>query len=244
MALSKEVKQKRLEESRRKKWNETHKIIDGVDYKLCSRCNEWLPSTQEYFHKNSSNGIDCLFPYCKECNIKKSQKLWRYNINGFRDKNKKFSKKRYHSIPEYRKEKIYQASIKREEGYLLEWQRNNKDKTKQYREKRQHKNHNITQGEWSACLEYFNNSCAYCGMSNEESKQKYNNVLHKEHVDDEGSNDLSNCVPSCKGCNSSKGTKIFEDWYDKLNLIFKEEKFNLIQQWMCEEYKNYISKHL
>jgi len=59
--------------------------------------------------------------------------------------------------------------------------------------------------------------------------------LHKEHIDDNGKDDLSNCIPSCKSCNSSKWKFDFEDWYKKQK-FFTEERYNKIIKWLKEDY--------
>ncbi len=38
-----------------------------TNYKKCSKCQEWLPATEEYFSPNKQFK-DKLFPYCKKCN--------------------------------------------------------------------------------------------------------------------------------------------------------------------------------
>ncbi|MBN3352111.1 HNH endonuclease [Clostridium botulinum] len=127
-----------------------------------------------------------------------------------------------------------------EEGRQLEWQQNNKDKIKQYSEVRSNKNHTITSKEWNICKEYFNNSCAYCGMTEKEHREIFNQDLHKEHVECEGANDLSNCVPACRSCNSSKNIFQLTEWYNKNNPKFNQEKLDVINKWLSEDYKKII----
>lgn len=62
------------EERRQLRYNETHKIIDGVDYKFCKSCNEWFPS-ESSFYKNKTNKTDGLSTYCREC-IKTRNSKW------------------------------------------------------------------------------------------------------------------------------------------------------------------------
>lgn len=90
------------------------------------------------------------------------------------------------------------------------------------------------------CLEYFNNCCAYCGMTLEEHKDKYNQNLHKEHVTSCGRNDLKNCVPSCKVCNSEKSTTSFNDWYNIKNIKYSKDRYMKICKWIKEDCKLYI----
>jgi len=57
------------------------------------------------------------------------------------------------------------------------------------------------------------------------------NILHKEHVDDNGANDLSNCVPSCQSCNSTKNLKTLEEIIElKIIEKFTQEKYNKINK--------------
>jgi hypothetical protein len=218
-------------------YEDCHKVIDGVLYKLCNRCNEWFPCTEEYFYKTSVNTKDNLFPYCKRCNIKRSINWRTNNRDEWLEFNKKYNKK------EIRKADIDRRRIKyREDGKQLEWQQNNKDRVKEYGEKRQHKKHNIKKKEWNSCKEYFNYECAYCGLSLEKHYVRFKGEMilsdfHREHVIDQGKNDLSNCVPSCKSCNSSKRNFTIEEWYNEKNTNYSQKRLNKIIKWINEDYK-------
>lgn len=208
--------------------------------KECNICNK-EKSEEEFYQttKIKSNGEKYIYimPYCKVCNKEKNNK-WRrkhieqtrkavnryYSTEGSRERNKKF----------------------REEGKFAKWQQNNPDKMKEYAEKREHKKHMINKTEWDACKQYFDNCCAYCELPFEEHKVKFHGKIghqdfHKEHFDDKGKNDLSNCIPSCKICNSSKGTKDFEEWYQKQE-FYTKERYDRINKWINEDYKHYIIK--
>jgi hypothetical protein len=63
--------------------------------------------------------------------------------------------------------------------------------------------------------------------------------FHKEHVLHDGANDLSNCIPSCKTCNSSKHTENLEVWYTKDKSIFSKDRLNRIHKWLNEDWKLY-----
>jgi hypothetical protein len=192
-------------------WEENHKEIDGILYKKCAECNQWFPCNDKYFHKHACNKKDGLFPYCKPCNIKQAT-----------GHNRKYDK-----IENYRK-----------------WQQNNPDKIKDYREK--HGEHRMSSQEWKDCKEYFNNECAYCGLPVDKHYNRFKGEMrltdfHKEHVDHQGANDLSNCIPSCKACNSSKHTEKLEDWYSR-QAFYNEEKLDKIHNWLNEDYKLYIKE--
>jgi 5-methylcytosine-specific restriction endonuclease McrA len=228
-------------------YQSTHKDIDGVLYKKCSihkeyfpnDVEEWFPCTDEYFYKHNTSS-DGLFPYCKRCNIRKRVKYQRENKEKIRAYNKENIKKE--SVRErrrgYVKDRRYSEKYK-------EWAHNNPEKIKEYRLNReQNKTHKISTKEWTGCKDYFNNECAYCGLPIDKHYNRFAGEIkltdfHREHVNHEGANDLSNCVPSCKSCNSSKGTYILEEWYIKQK-FYSEEKLNKIYKWLNEDYKLYI----
>jgi len=131
---------------------------------------------------------------------------------------------------------------RRNNGWFQNWRENNKDKLKQYRENRKVKHHTISKDEWILCKEYFNNSCAYCGLSAENHYKKYAGEykfmdLHKEHVDDNGTNDISNCIPSCHACNSRKWSFDFYEWYSEGNENYSKERIEKILKWIKGDYK-------
>lgn len=78
-------------------------------------------------------------------------------------------------------------------------------------------------------------------MTMKEHKKQNGHQLHKEHVDDEGHNDIRNCATACRSCNSIKKNKTIEQLF-KLNIIenFTLERYNNILNWINKGYKNYI----
>lgn len=139
-------------------------------------------------------------------------------------------------------EREAQKRINEETGYYINWQKENKKTTGDHnRYRRMNKDHRITTEEWNNCLTYFNNSCAYCGISEKEAIKTQGQKLHKEHVDHDGANDLSNAVPSCKSCNSSKHTSDIDLWYvpERVN-FYSKDKFNKIMNWIKSDHKEYI----
>lgn len=216
-------------------YKECHKEIDGVLFKKCNQCNEWFPCNTDYFYKHNKNTSDGLFPNCKTCEKKRSSQWARDNY----DRHSIYTKRDYIK----RKDKYIESSNKqRKKGNQKIWRQNNPDKIKDYRELYSNKAHNITPKEWISCKEYFSFTCAYCGMSEEEHKQIYNQQLHKEHVNCDGEGDLQNCVPSCKPCNTSKHTENMEEWY-KRQEFFNKQSLEKIYKWRNKDYEQYIMKH-
>ena len=125
-------------------------------------------------------------------------------------------------------------------NYHLEYCRSNPEKVAEYNNKRIIKNHKISSKEWKACKIYFNNSCAYCGKPEEIQRKQNEEDFHKEHKDEDGSSDLSNCIPSCTNCNCRKWAFNFDDWYNIDNEFYNEERIHKILKWINEDHKLYI----
>lgn len=204
--------------------------------KVCSKCNT-LKSLSEFYSqkKYSKKRGDYTYyhPECKEC-AKRRSSIW---ISENREKHLE-SKRRYNHKEKPTQDKREFAKRQRESGYFKKWQQENKDKVKMYNSRRQHKNHDITDEEWERCKEYFNYRCAYCSISDSEAKSMYGNYLHKEHVDHEGADDLSNCVPACKLCNGQKHIFELNEWYNHENPRYSDERLVKINKWINGDYKN------
>jgi hypothetical protein len=194
------------------------------------------------YYKNDKSKKDGFFPYCKQCTMEKSY-LYQYeNTEQYLKKHRAYDRNTYHTVPGMKEKRSLHGQKKRDSGYEILWRKNNKDKIKQYGDKYKTKAHKITKKEWDSCLEYFNNTCAYCGMTLEDHKEKFNQQFHKEHVSDCGRNDLKNCIPSCKSCNSKKHTTSFNDWYSPKNEIYSKERYSKICKWIKEDCKLYLHK--
>lgn len=238
LTLTNEEKERRREYRRMKKWNETHKIMNGIDHKCCSICDNWFPSTETYFYKSKDNMVDGLHPYCKDCSKNKSNK---YRIDN-EEWYKNYQRKWYGENKDYKNEvdrQWFKENKDYRKEYMNDWQKENKDKLIKYRLHREaNKKHEITKEEWVECKTYFNNSCCYCGFTEEEHRKTHNQDLHKDHLDHAGANDLSNCVPACKSCNSKKRDYPVEQFYERHNI--DKERIVKINKWLSEDYKQFI----
>jgi hypothetical protein len=224
-----------------KNYEENHKTIDGIGYKLCNDCNEWYPLNEEYFYKNKSSS-DGFNPYCKKCSISRQQeKYWNDPILGrqkkkeWRDNNKENHRKMIKSWEEDNKEYLKEKRT--------EWRQENPDKVKGYNYNHMHKQHNISEEEWQSCKSYFNGKCAYCGIDEQEAKEEQGHSLHMEHAINNGANDLSNCIPSCKSCNSQKWVRDFDEWYAEGNNKYDLARYNKIIKWLGQDYELYIKSN-
>ena len=234
----------------RKQWyyEQTHKIIDGVVYKQCSKCGEWKLETIEYFYMRNKSKPELGFcSECSDCTRKDSLNYHYENRDGL------IAKKRiwYQENREKEIERDRQHRLENLEYHQMKdrkWRENNPEKTKKYSIYRYlHKKHNINNQEWENCKKYFDYKCAYCGLPIEEHYYTRNGItklgdFHKEHFNHNGSNGLENCVPSCENCNSSKRKKNFEEWYNINNPRHSIEKYDKIIKWIIEDHKLYIEE--
>lgn len=211
----------------------------------CTKC-KITKSKDEYYTNTKVNAkgeeYDYTNPKCKVC-LREAGASWRKN----NPEKRKLSIQKDNARPEKRELMDKLRIEARENGSYREWQRNNKDKMKKYREDREHKKHNIKIEDWNYCKGYFENECAYCGLPLREHMNMFNERLirtdfHKEHVIHEGRNDITNCVPSCKSCNSSKRTYELEEWYTPENPNYSKVRLDRIYRWLSRDVHLFVEK--
>lgn len=251
MTINKKVEAaKRL---RKEKFEREHKLIDGIDHKSCNKHHiffpdedPWFPATLEYFYYNDKNMTDYLHPECKRCGILKSH----INQVENEERAKKNKIKWYEDHKELNWKRANEWKEKDPEYALQcyrEWQQseNGQISSKKSRKKRKEKEHIIYDIEWENDKKYFDYQCAYCGLLIEEHWIRYRNKIiigdfHKDHVIDQGRNDIKNCIPSCESCNSSKHTSTLNEWYNPNNPNYTKERYLKIYQWLRYDCKKYI----
>lgn len=204
--------------------------------KPCSKCRE-DKELDEYYSSVKTKASGEIYTYynpeCKECTKKRSVKWAAKNPELI-----KASKRKYN------KTEIGRAKVKagvdknRKTGHYRNWQNNNKDKLKGYNKKYSNKKHKISKEEWEICKAYFDHKCAYCGLDEVYHKKLYKQQLHKEHVIHQGRDDIKNCVPSCRSCNSSKHIYTLNQWYNAENPVYTRERYLEIYQWIRYDCKS------
>ncbi len=164
--------------------------------KVCTTCNKELPATPEHFHRD--NRVQSgLRANCKEC-CKKQRKL-------------SYAKNRELLIKQAKRWRAKNGAEWREENRKLLNKRG-----QERRAKKKRLPHTLTVEQWTNTKKYFNDSCAYCGISEQEHREKYEQVLHQEHIiplSKGGGYTKNNIIPSCHRCNASKGDGYLNDWY-------------------------------
>jgi hypothetical protein len=210
------------------------RIENNTTYKWCNYGNHWIVLNEEMFYRNNSSR-DGYSPNCKEHDKEKQRKYINENIEKHKMSCKEwYSKNQKHqndNCKRWRKE-----NLEYKKNYQLIYQKNNPEKIKEYNSR--HRNHKISKNEWKFCCDVFEWKCAYCGKSIEEQYQQNNEQFHKDHVFHDGANDISNCVPACTQCNTTKWQRSIE--YLLLNDLiipeFNQGKYDKIILWITQGY--------
>lgn len=214
-------------------------LLVNNGFKICQQCLLELPDTDDYFFKKKDrqNG-DCICKKCKgfEYGVFRPNMVLKDIIpSGFKFcltcgnlieiKNmlpnnsmcKACAKKRnriYNQKPEVKLSK-------------------SKHRHNRYAKQSSLKN-DLTNNDWVETLMFFNNICAYCGMTEEEHIKLFGESLHKDHViplSKGGEYTKGNIIPACRTCNCSKNKKSLEKFFEyKSN--FTEENLNKILEFL------------
>jgi len=207
-----------------------------------------MPETEEFYYLSNKKYPERGFVgACKKCSselaklrtAKHREELlpyWRNYYFENKPRKREINQNWMENNKEERRE--YQAEYRKTEAFI-----NSTKKSQQFR--KMHKKHILDKVEWQSCKEYFNMTCAYCGLPIEDHYRIYAGKpekidFHKEHFINDGLNDLSNCLPSCMTCNNAKKTMDFEEWYTENNKVYSAERLAKLRKWLQEDYKQYI----
>lgn len=212
-------------------------------FKVCNTCGKEKEYKDFYFQEfiNEEGNKDYYFnPKCIVCDKQKAKVRQQ-------EKKEEISIYRHQYYLDNMDEALQQVSQWRKDNwdnfreYIKEYIKTHPDKAKEYRDN--HKDHDMTNNEWISCQESFDFKCAYCEKTLEEQYKQNGHQFHKEHVDNEGYNDLRNCVPACTQCNCTKHEKSIDELINK-NIIseFTQDKYDKIIWWCTEKYKKFIEE--
>lgn len=93
----------------------------------------------------------------------------------------------------------------------------------------------LTKNQWDNILSKFNNSCAYCGSSEPLT------IDHFVPISKGGELTVSNVIPCCCSCNSSKNNKNFFEWYSRQSFYDKERKDRILKHLKYKDRTQQIS---
>lgn len=212
---------------------------------------------KEYYEENKEQLLEYREEYYKENKeyILEQVKLYREENKGrivekrkkYREKNKEriteTCRRYWNNNKEYLSRKNREYRIENKEQEQERHRRHYIENPHMYRQSVQRRRskvkklpYTLTIEEWNDIKSHFNNSCAYCGMTEEKHMEKFNERLHQEHfvaLSNGGEYTRNNIIPSCKSCNSSKCDKDFFEWY------FKQEYYSKNRERKILKFLNY-----
>ena len=205
--------------------------------KACTKCKVEYPATSEYWHrkKDSKDGFNTQ---CKVCRNEQNKQWYEDNREQKKDYLRVYYQDNKEKIKDYNRA-YYQDNKEQLDDYSRAYRQDNKERvrkwrrrSKQIRKAKKHKlPHTFTTQEWEETKQIFNNSCAYCGMTKEEHRQEYNQILHQDHfipLSKGGGYTKENIIPACRSCNASKKDTDFEEWYPQQEYYSKEREQKIL----------------
>lgn len=206
---------------------ELFEIRDG--YKICTDCMLELPDTSEFFFAKPDRQFGST--QCKKCKSNTDYGNLHPNVSlksELKD-GEKFCTI-CHTIL-----KSDQISWDNERPLCLDcYREDNKYQTAKRRSMRNNLESNLSIQDWKETLEFFDNSCSYCGIGENDCWDKYHKHLAQEHIIpliNGGHFNKNNIIPSCPSCNCSKNTKSLDEFYINRNL-FTYERYQKILQFI------------
>lgn len=207
------------------------KIKDG--FKVCQTCMLELPDTTKYFFSKKDRPFGSV--RCKRCSMRHTDYgnlLPNISRKNELKENEAFCPTCHKIFDKKDLVIINGGNFGCRECY--------KSKNRYRYEKRRAKRHNtindLTPKQWNDTLWYFDNKCVYCGMTDEESLEKYDKHLSQEHIiplSKGGGYTKSNIIPACMGCNTSKSALSLIQFYNK-SPKFTSESLSKINQFVSE----------
>jgi hypothetical protein len=159
-------------------------------------------------------------------------------MDEYHEKNREYNKIRCKEYNEKNKEYISQQ---RRQHYIENREEMIARQHRRYAKIKELKN-TLTVEEWECSLEYFNNSCAYCGMTEEENYKNFGKALEQDHfipLSKNGEYTKENIIPACRSCNASKCDNDFLEWYIEQGFYSEEREKNIINYIEFMEEDNY-----
>lgn len=196
--------------------------------RTCSKCEVSKPETLEFFRSRGTKYRGGLRPDCRVCSAA-CDRAWRQRnpeaIAAYRRAHRerirgqmREYKRRYYATPEG---KAVIARCNRK------WNRSKEGRawlTRAQQSRRARKaslRADFTSEDWQLCLEWFADSCAYCGTGGEMTQD------HVIPVSSGGGYVVENIIPACGSCNSRKHAAALGEWFPR-QPFFSEDRMAMI----------------
>ena len=216
--------------------------------RVCTKCKRILIANEINFRRNSKKSnkfrascIKCEKEYYEnnKDNIKEKRKE-RYKNN--KEKENKRNKEYYENHKD--DIKIYQKQYREDnKEHISEskkiWNKNNPDKLFnshcKRRIKEESQGNGFTKEQWFEMMNFFNWECAYSGI---QLTKENRSIDHVVALDNDGENEIWNCVPMYTNYNSSKKVKEILEWYMQ-QPFFSIDRLTKIYEWRIYAYEKW-----
>lgn len=211
-----------------------------MEIQTCIKCHQKKELNTENFYKKSSSkrGFESQ---CKECRSISDKKKYQKKKDKILLQKKQYYERKKDKIKERQKE-YYQSNVEKCKKSSKKWDKDNPTRRRLINAKSRTLKHGsdstLTEGDWLQIKKLFDNSCAYCGMSEAKHFEIFDEKLHHEHViplTDGGNYEFGNVVPSCRSCNSSKANHDFKEWYPNSKVYSRVREVKIIDYISCNE---------
>ncbi|MFN2636900.1 MAG: HNH endonuclease [Gemmatimonadaceae bacterium] len=199
--------------------------------RTCSKCGQIKPETLEFFRSRGTKDRGGLRPDCRECSAARDKAYYQANQENFRS----------YRAANAEQISTYQAQYMQRYMQTPAWKDANRRARSRWlnaggramvaraaqrrRARKAGLPSTFTGADWDACLAWFGQVCAYCGIAGD---------LAQEHVvalSAGGGYVPENIIPACEPCNSSKNAKPMDAWFRGRD-SFSEERVMLIYSYL------------
>lgn len=220
--------------------------------KKCTKCGNLLVANSINFskQKQGKHGVNSV---CKLCKKIEKAKEYQDNKEYILNRVKTYAENNKDKIEEYRNKnrdklralynKYNTEHREKRNKYASEYRKNNPEKIFNDRNNRRAKEEQgsgITKEQWKELMDYFNFKCAYSDeyIGGNSDKRTIDHIIP---LNNNGVNEIWNCVPMHHSYNSSKKDKNPMDWY--LNQSFyNEDRLTNIIEWQLYAFDKYAQE--
>lgn len=221
-------------------WNDGHQSLRYIKNRTCvqcakeyslkiqeknrTKCKEWYEQNKERHHQYTKNYVKAN-PGIRGAITARYRESHR---DAIREQGREYSRLNREQINERARLKYHQSDAVKQRlkvYYQTEKGRLTQTRSRQkYRALKRNTHHwHYTREQVKALFDKFNNQCAYCGIECKLS------VDHWIPLSKGGTDVLSNLIPSCHNCNSSKCDNVGKSWYEKQS-FYSKGRWNKIQK--------------
>jgi 5-methylcytosine-specific restriction endonuclease McrA len=184
------------------------KIVEGIPYKRCSKCHQWL--TYDKYAKSQANSVDGLLDQCRECR----HQHYVQHRNTYINRAKQYKKDHPQETAQYRKDylithpdklNIWHTTYRRKFPEIKSFH----NRQTNYKRRLNIAEDKITSQEWLELCQLLEYHCAYCDEVIPFNKLTMDHIIPLSRG---GKHCITNILPACNSCNCSKGSKTLEEF--------------------------------